>query len=737
MEVWQFPVLCVAAPGDHVCARLVGLDWELVGPSAKRLKALFAKRLLTELDRGLERPMRTPQLTVRPVSARPGYRRRDGHYPAPAPVTVPVAAVHGEEDGAFVCHLPLLGEAFHYYRESQLDGLIEHFARERFQAMTPEELHRFLLPGRPWLDFVPLKVKGERRPKEDRALLRLDAMLDSIADRYPRPKGARRRLHVFPTLGGLRPDLVQAVVSKLLQENANVLLVGEPGVGKSAVLMEAIDRAENRSFWRTTPRRMIAGARWLGDWQEIVERLALALEASRDILWIDGIVDLLRVGGEGPEDSVAAYLQPRLDRGELQIVGELTPSELDAARARLPGFIDRFQIVRVEELPRERMLAVIDGLRDNAKQAQKVDIERRAAQAACRLLARHVRYESFPGKAVSFLAQCVNDALLRERATVTERDVLDEFGRRTGLPDLLLRDDATLDDAALRAHFARRILGQDEAVARLCRVVKVAKTGLNDPGRPVATLLFAGPTGVGKTASAKALAEFFFGRGGRDPLVRLDMSELQHPAQIERLIGSADGPGTLLEQIRSRPFSVLLLDEIEKAHPAFFDALLGVLDEGRLLDAFGRAADFRGCIVVMTTNVGTRREGSLGFGPEAPDRYDAEIRAFFRPEFVNRIDQLLTFRPLEPEVVLGIARKELEALREREGIVKRGTALEFGEGLVRHLAAAGFDRVYGARPLQRAIERLVVGPLSKWLLANAAPRRVRLDWAEGLVLEKA
>jgi ATP-dependent Clp protease ATP-binding subunit ClpA len=247
-------------------------------------------------------------------------------------------------------------------------------------------------------------------------------------------------------------------------------------------------------------------------------------------------------------------------------------------------------------------------------------------------------------------------------------------------------------------------------------------------------MLFAGPTGVGKTASARALAAYVYGAGQRsDPMVRLDMSEFQHPAQIGRLIGSGREPGKLVQLVRERPFSVVLLDEIEKAHPVFFDALMTVLDEGVLADAAGRTTDFRNTIVIMTTNLGARRGGSLGFGHEAPPSYEADIRAFFRPEFYNRIDQLVVFRPLSKPVVEEIARKELAEVAAREGFAKRKIRVDFTAALVRHIAETGFDPTYGARPLQRAIEQRVVGPVAKFLVAHRVTGALNVDWRDGVV----
>ncbi|MCO6476458.1 MAG: ATP-dependent Clp protease ATP-binding subunit, partial [Phaeodactylibacter sp.] len=271
--------------------------------------------------------------------------------------------------------------------------------------------------------------------------------------------------------------------------------------------------------------------------------------------------------------------------------------------------------------------------------------------------------------------------------------------------------------------------------------VKIYKAGLNNPHKPINTLLFAGPTGVGKTASAKALADYFFGKGQRkSPLVRIDMSEFQHPGQIVRLIGAGREPGHLVKEIRERPFSVLLLDEVEKADPSVFDALLGLMDEGMLVDAYGRETNFRNTIVIMTSNLGATGRRSIGFGNDEDDEaaYLSAITRHFRPEFVNRLDGVVVFGSLNQEDILSITEKELRELKEREGFTKRRIEPVFSKKLAAHIAAIGFDPRYGARPLQRAIEQSVVTPIANWLLQHpgAESCRLRIDYQDKLIIEQ-
>ncbi|MCB0555620.1 MAG: ATP-dependent Clp protease ATP-binding subunit, partial [Phaeodactylibacter sp.] len=356
-----------------------------------------------------------------------------------------------------------------------------------------------------------------------------------------------------------------------------------------------------------------------------------------------------------------------------------------------------------------------------AGKSLRMPITEAALRQAYRLLLRYYPYESFPGKGIKFLGHCLSESQLQYLPEVGRKEVIDNFVQQTGLPELFLRDDLLLDVQELEDYFNNRIIGQPAAAEKLIGLVKIYKAGLNNPYKPISTLIFAGPTGVGKTASAKALADYFFGKGQRkSPLIRIDMSEFQYPGQIVRLIGSGREPGQLVKEIRERPFSVLLLDEAEKADPSIFDALLGVLDEGLLVDAYGRETNFRNTIIIMTTNLGATGQQSIGFqqGQDEGAAYLSAISRHFRPEFVNRVDNVVVFRPLDAENVRQITLKELEELKQREGFTKRKITVKFTDNIVRHLASIGFDERYGARPLQRSIEQKLVTPIANWLLAQ-------------------
>ncbi len=400
------------------------------------------------------------------------------------------------------------------------------------------------------------------------------------------------------------------------------------------------------------------------------------------------------------------------------MIGESTQQEWERIRQRLPGFAAHFHVISIPKLSKKQIFKIMQLFTVYIDKQLHITIEETALNLAYRLLDRYLRYEAFPGKIIKFMTSCVNEVLVQNQKRIDDEKVLTQFVQKTGLPPFLLRDDIPLETTALHDYFAKRIIGQTQAIERVCQIVMIFKAGLNDPNKPIATLLFSGPTGVGKTACARTLAEYFFGQGQTlNPLIRLDMSEFQHPVQVDRLLGNGDKPGKLIREVRERPFSVVLLDEIEKAHPIFFDMLLNVMDEGILVDGNGRITDFRNVILIMTSNLGARQSKRISFVNKTDESdISSAVRHFFRPEFYNRIDQVIPFQALSAATVAEITRKELMALNKREGFQERGISMTFTPKLIEHLAQAGFDPEYGARPLQRAIERVVISKLAKFLL---------------------
>ena len=754
MDKIDYPLLYFEFQEGAVLGILVGTELEAMDKDLRSLKSALLDHLQKQYKKYDDYPLMDimePRLRMVEASIRPAYRDRTGSYPLSSTLKVSVPAVFGEtEQGYFECYLPLFGESFYYYDARQFDALVQHVVVTLLNRFSPEKIYRLQMLPRPSLDVVPLKVNYDRDLYWSGIEYKREyKVLNRLAERVPQKKNIRRSMSALPEAAWEQEEKVTEVADKLISTRSNVLAVGRPGTGKSAVLRQAIKKITARSrkqqlgytFWRILPQRITASSKYLGEWEELCELLVEELNLANGILWVEDVVRLLQIGGEGPEDSVAAFLLSFLQQGKLQMVGEATPQELESMRRLLPGFAEAFQVVLIEELDEKKVISVLDKFAEYSEKSLRMPIAKEALQLSYRLLLRYYPYESFPGKGIKFLGQCVSEGQLRRAEKVTKKAVFDNFIRQTGLPEFFLRDDLLLDIEELQGYFNQRIIGQPDAVSKLCSLVKVYKAGLNNPYKPINTLLFAGPTGVGKTASAKALADYFFGKGQRkSPLVRIDMSEFQYPGQIVRLIGAGREPGQLVKDIRERPFSVLLLDEVEKADPSIFDALLGLMDEGVLVDAYGRETNFRNTIVIMTSNLGASGQKSIGFGQKEDEDavYLSAITRHFRPEFVNRLDSVVVFGSLNQEDIRAITRKELDELSQREGFAKRQIDIQFSEKVVSYIASIGFDVRYGARPLQRAVEQSLMTPIANWLLQHPKSENCRLqvDYQDRLVIEQ-
>lgn len=748
MEKITYPLLYFQLNDDAVLGILVGTNYQVVDKDLRNVKSMLTEQLQNNYRKHDDYPYMDiikPKMKVVEVKVRPTYREESGAYPLPTSLKVPIVTVYGEtKHGYYECYLPMFEESFYYYEAKQFQSLVSHFAMNYLNQQPPNFIYKQMTIAKPQLDEVVLKIKEKTTNWGDWNVERQYETLTRLAERYPYSKKVRRNISAFPEAAWELDEQVAEVVDRLVNNRANVLIVGKSGTGKTSVLRQAIKKITSKSkqqldfsFWQIMPQRITASAKYLGEWQEACEALVGDLSAANGILWVVDFIRLLQVGGDSPEISVAAFLTPFLQEGKLQIIGEATPEELESIRRLLPGFVENFQIVQLEELPETKIYRILDKFAAFCHQNLKIDIDKKAIELSYRLLVRYYPYQSFPGKAVRFLGQCVSAAQIATENRIDTNAVITNFVKSTGLPELFLRDDMLLKINELTGYFESKIIGQKVAIEQLTGIIKIFKAGLNNPYKPIATMIFAGPTGVGKTASAKALADYFFGVGQqRSPLIRIDMSEFQHVEQIARFIGAGKEVGKLVQDIRERPFSVLLLDEVEKADPAIFDAFLSVLDEGMLVDAFGRITNFRNTIIIMTTNLGASNRQSVGFGNGMPDEatYNTAIAKYFRPEFVNRIDSIVMFNPLNAENIQAITIQELHELKQREGFTKIGLKLEFSEKLLNHLASVGFDERYGARPLQRAIEREVVAPLAQWILGNPKIKNtvLKVDYEGGL-----
>lgn len=732
MEKITYPLLHFKLNDNAVLGILVGTDYQVVDKDLRNVKSTLTNQLQRNYKKFEDYPYMDivkPKMKVIEVKVRPTYREESGAYPLPTSLKVPIVTVYGEtKHGYYECYLPMFNESFYYYEQRQFQTLVSHFAMNYLNQQPPNFIYRQMTIEKPQLDEVVLKIKEQTTSWGDWNFERQYETLARLAEKYPYSRKVRRNISAFPEAAWELDDKVNEVVDKLVNNRANVLIVGKSGTGKTSVLRQAIKKINNKkkqkldfSFWQIMPQRITSSSKYLGEWQEACEALVDDLEAANGILWVVNFVRLLQVGGASPEVSVAAFLTPFLQEGKLQIIGEATQEELDSMRRLLPGFVETFQIVQLSELPEKKVYNILDKFAAFCRQNLKIEIDKKAIELSYRLLIRYYPYQSFPGKAIRFLGQCVSAAQIAKQQQIGTTEVIANFVKSTGLPELFLRDDMFLEINELEDYFSNKIIGQPAAIRHLTNVVKIFKAGLNNPYKPITTMIFAGPTGVGKTASAKALAEYFFGKGQqRSPLIRIDMSEFQHAGQIARFIGAGREVGKLVQDIRERPFSVLLLDEVEKADPAIFDAFLSVLDEGMLVDAFGRITNFRNTIIIMTTNLGASNRQSIGYGSGMPDEaaYESAIGKYFRPEFVNRIDSIVMFNALKADDIRQITTIELEAVKQREGFVKNNLTLKFTQSVYEHLAKVGFDERYGARPLQRAVESEIIAPLATWLVEN-------------------
>ena len=675
------------------------------------------------------------------VEVRPEYTRGTRVYPSEQCVALRVPVVHGKDAGGLLlCALPTLGIRFTYYEQSAMRGLVGHTVQSALKGLTPQQLSRCLPP--PVISLEELSVfipSGDReRDRKGKKLTEL-TVLPTAADAI----GAREFRSRF-SRAWEREGEVNRLITMLGQERASVLLVGESGSGKTSILVEAVRKLErggvdekaanprdeskpiqphDRRFWMTSGSRLIAGMRYLGQWQERVEEMIAEISAIDGVLCLENLLDAIKTGGQGPIDGIASFLMPYLQRRDLRLVAEVTPAELDACRRLLPGLAEMFQIIAVEPMTRQQAIAALGHVAEAQEQNLHTASDRGVVEMAYRLFSRFLPYQSFPGRAAAFLAG-VFDVAARQKIGVTASVVIDRFIRQSGLPELLLRDEIPLHHADVAASLQAQVIGQDTACATAAGVITTLKAGLNDPGRPVGVLLFCGPTGVGKTELARAISRFLFGHGEqKDRLLRLDMSEYQHPGSAARLMTDAQGNASeFIQRIRQQPFTVVLLDEIEKAAGEVFDVLLSVFDEGRLTDRSGRLTSFKSAVIIMTSNLGATSGDPFGFARAEPPKFDAAAMGFFRPEFVNRIDSIVTFTPLSNATILAITTKELSDLSKREGFTKAGLSLTWTPEVVSNLAAAGYDPRYGARPLQRTVETRLVTPLAKFIVQHPALR---------------
>ena len=544
----------------------------------------------------------------------------------------------------------------------------------------------------------------------------------------------------------------------------NPVLVGEPGVGKTAVAEalarrvargEVPDTLKNRRIVTLDLASMLAGTKYRGDFEDRVKCIIKEVQRAGDVIvFIDELHTIVGAGSAEGAIDAANILKPALGRGEIQVIGATTPEEYRKHIEKDAALERRFQPVNVPEPDGECCERMLLALRGSLEAHHGLRITDEAVSAAIRLSTRYICDRYLPDKAIDLLDEAASRVRVEgspARTQVEASDVAEVVSAWTGVPASAITEPESERLLRLEGALHRRVVGQDEAVSAVARAIRRGRVGLADPRRPLGSFLFLGPTGVGKTELCRALAEAVY--GDEEALIRLDMSEYMEKHAVSKLIGSPPGyvgygeGGQLTERVRRRPWSVVLFDEIEKAHEDVYNLLLQIMEDGRLTDSEGRRADFRSTIVVMTSNVGakaiTENRPALGFSGAARDgdgavreAVMAELRQTFRPEFLNRVDDAIVFRRLTPADVRRIARGLTDAVRERMRAL--GVQLEVTDAALDLLAERGFDPTYGARPLRRCICTQLEDPAAEALLSGRTGPGDRLiaDAKDGkLVLE--
>ncbi|MFW6082476.1 MAG: ATP-dependent Clp protease ATP-binding subunit [Chloroflexota bacterium] len=636
--------------------------------------------------------------------------------------------------------------------------------------------------------------KKERQSSETPATDKLAVDLTALAE--------ERKLD--PVIG--RRKEIERVVQILARRTKNnPALIGEPGVGKTAIvegLAQRIVSGEvpepllDRRLLQFDMGSLVAGTMYRGQFEERLKKVLDELKDSDCILFIDEVHMLVGAGSAGSSMDAANILKPALARGQLQCIGATTLGEYrkhieaDAALER------RFQPIVVEEPTVEETIEILQGIREPYEQHHQLHITDEALEAAARLSTRYITDRYLPDKAIDLIDEgasrvrmyktaharnlrkifgdlkevkqakerAIDDQRYGEASSLRDReldlqeeleviradrrtnflengvavgpeDIAEVVAMWTGIPVTQLHNDEQERLLEMEEAIHERIVGQDEAVTAVAKAVRRARAGLKDPGRPIGSFIFLGPTGVGKTELTKALAEFLF--GSEDALLQLDMSEFMERHNVARLVGAPPGyvgyddAGQLTETIRRRPYSIVVLDEIEKAHPEAFNMLLQIMEEGQLSDARGRKVDFSNTIIVMTSNVGAeiiKRQTSMGFATpvdnggadsdydEMRDKLLGQLKRTFRPEFLNRVDKVVVFHALTEEDIAGIVDLELDKVRER--LAESEVVLTVTREAKALLAEKGYSEEYGARPLRRVIQNEVEDALSDAILAG-------------------
>ena len=521
----------------------------------------------------------------------------------------------------------------------------------------------------------------------------------------------------------------------------NPMLIGEPGVGKSAIVEGIALQIAKGDIPPSLAKKkiisldiasVVAGTKYRGDFEKRVKNIIATASNDPDvILFIDEFHSIVGAGGAGGSLDAANMLKPALARGELQCIGATTMDEFTKIVEKDGALDRRFQKIIVEATDVPQSITILKNLRHNYEEFHKISYTDEALEACVRLTDRYMTDRSLPDKAIDAMDEAGSMVRLKGGSTVGEEEIATVVSKMTGIPVNKVAESEAGRILKMKDRLRGRIIGQDDAINTIVGAIQRNRAGLKDPKRPIGSFLFFGPTGVGKTQLAKCLAEYLF--DSEENIVRIDMSEYMEKFSVSRLIGAPPGyvgyeeGGQLSERVRRKPYCVVLLDEIEKAHPDIFNLLLQVLDDGRLTDSEGRTVSFKNTIVIMTSNVGSRDmdEYGKGLGFATAGRnvernrqavLEKAVKKVFPPEFINRVDEQIFFNTLTKEDIEKIVDIELRDLRARAE--EAGYKLNVTPSAKRFVAEAGYDPAFGARPLKRAVMRYIEDPVSEFIISD-------------------